>query len=173
MRLLVLLAGVVFATTPVGATEVKVSDKSGKTIAVILDCNSCKDEAKGRDCSSGVTDGFHRGERCGQCLLDANFGAKLLYSSDVQINGKLKDRGGKAVADEFVRLYLPNTWTVRTRTAKDGLFRLLLGATQERQGDSIQVRLGDRTRDVSGDSERPDYALYMLPESYKPCKDSK
>jgi len=172
MRLLAFLAGVALVAAPAGAMEVKVRDGAGKTIAVVLDCNSCKDE-KGKDCASGVVEGFHDGKPCGKCLLDANFNAKLLYSADIQIHGKLEDPSGKPVADEFVRLFLPNTWTVRTRSSKDGVFRLLLGATQERQGDSIQVRVGNRTRDVSSDATRDDYALYMLPENYQGCSDAK
>ena len=48
--------------------------------------------------------------------------------------GHLKDENGQPLKGNFVRLYLPNTWTVRTRTDDDGLFRLLLGATAERKG---------------------------------------
>jgi len=172
LRLLVLLACVVCLSASANASEVKVQDKAGKTIAIILDCNSCEDESQGSPCVSGVTKGFHGGKRCGECLLEANYGTKLLYSSDIQIHGTLKDPDGKPLGEEFVRLYLPNTWTVRTRSAKDGLFRLLLGATEERQGDRIQVKLGDRTRRPSGEKEQPDYALYMLPEKFKACSDA-
>ena len=172
MRLFVLLAGVVCLTAPAGASEVKVKDTSGKTIAVILDCNSCKDE-KGSKCMTGVTEGFHAGARCGECLLESNYGTKLLYSSDIQIHGNLKQVDGKPMADDFIRLYLPNTWTVRTRSSKDGFFRLLLGATQERQGEKIVVKLEDRTRTLTEAKERPDYALYMLPDKYKACSDAK
>lgn len=173
MRLMVLLVGVLALAASASASEVKVQGQGGKTIAVILDCNSCKNEAKGSSCASGVTDGFHDGKRCGECLLESNYGAKLLYSSDIQIHGTLKSPDGKPLADEFVRLYLPNTWTVRTRSSKDGLFRLLLGATQERQGDRILVKLGERKRAHADGKEVPDYALYMLPENYKPCSDAK
>lgn len=174
MRLLGFLALALCCAVPASASEKKVSDGNGKTIAVILDCNSCKDEGKGKNCISGVTDGFNDGKRCGACLLESNYGARLLYSSDIQILGTLKKPDGSAMAEDFVRLYLPNTWTVRTRSSKDGLFRLLLGATQERQGERILVRLGDRVRTPQPDAgEQPDYALYMLPEDYKPCNDAK
>ena len=69
--------------------------------------------------------------------------------------------------NKFVRLYLPNTWTVRTRTADDGLFRLLLGATAERKGKAQVVKLGDRV--MPKDSKAGEYALFMMPENYKPC----
>lgn len=173
MRLLVFLAGVASLASIASASEVTVQEKSGKTISVILDCNSCKDDSKGTDCVSGVTDGFHDGKRCGECLLESNFGSKLLYSSDLQINGTLLQPDGKPAAEQFIRLYLPNTWTVRTRSSKDGAFRLLLGATQERQGERVLVKLGSRTQASSDAKDRPDYALYMLPENYSPCAEAK
>jgi hypothetical protein len=168
MRLLVISLALIVVAAPSGASEQLVKDPSGKTIAVILDCNSCKDE-KGPKCETGVVDGFHAGARCGECLLTSNFGAKLLYPFDLQIRGKLKKPDGEPLAEEFVRLYLPNTWTVRTRSTKEGLFRLLLGATEERQGERVVVELKDRVRKDEADD--PDYALYMLPEKYKPCEE--
>ena len=81
--------------------------------------------------------------------------------------GYLKDENGQPLKGKFVRLYLPNTWTVRTRTLDDGLFRLLLGATAERKGKGLVIKLGDRT--MRKDSKAAEYALFMLPPNYKQC----
>ena len=75
--------------------------------------------------------------------------------------GYLKDENGQPLKGKFVRLYLPNTWTVRTRTGDDGLFRLLLGATVERKGKGLVIKLGDRV--MPKDSKAAEYALFMLP----------
>jgi len=147
--------------------EQKVADPAGKAIGVILDCNSCKDPSSGKDCASGVEDGFHDGKRCGKCLIEANFGTKLLYANDLWMTGTLLDKDGAPLKDQFIRLFLPNTWTVRTRSSAQGFFRLLLGATLDRQGEPIKVDLGKRTR--LKDGSEGDYALYMLPLDYKPC----
>lgn len=157
------------ACTAVSAAgeEYRVVDPSGKVIAVILDCNSCADPSSGTKCVGGVQDGFHAGKRCGQCLLTANFGTRLLYPHDLQITGTLTQPDGTALADEFVRLFLPNTWTVRTRTTENGYFRLLLGATEDRKGEMVAVDLGSRSRSKSEDAV--DYSFFMVPESHKPC----
>jgi len=152
----------------VHAAEQKVLGPDGKAIGVLLDCNTCKEEGAGQSCVGGAEEGFHDGKPCGKCLIEANFGEKLLYANDLKISGILQTVGGAPLADEFVRLYLPNTWTVRTRTAAKGYFRLLLGATLDRQGPQIEVDLGTRTRLKGGTGE--DYSLFMLPEHYKPCK---
>lgn len=149
------------------AAEDKVVDPSGKVIGIILDCNSCADPANGKDCTGGVQEGFHAGKPCGQCLITANFGTKLLYPYDLQITGTLTQPDGTALAEEFVRLFLPNTWTVRTRTVENGFYRLLLGATEDRKGEMLKVDLGTRSRPKV--AEAADYAFYMLPENYKPC----
>jgi hypothetical protein len=166
MRLIVAIS-LILASGAVLAVEQKVVGPNGKTIGLILDCNSCKNPEEGKDCESGVQDGFHDGKRCGQCLMTANFGTRLLYPYDLYFSGNLQQPDGTPLADEFVRLYLPNTWTVRTRTTEKGFFRLVLGATQDREGSEVQVDLGTRTRKKAEGAS--DYALYMLPENYKPC----
>jgi hypothetical protein len=152
---------------PASATQDVVKDPDGNTLAVIVDCNSCADPAKGADCAGGAENGFNAGKACGKCLLDANFPTRILYGYDLQFMGYLKDEQGQPLKGKFVRLYLPNTWTVRTRTGDDGLFRLLLGATSERKGKTQVIKLGDRT--VRADSKAAEYALFMLPENFKPC----
>jgi hypothetical protein len=153
---------------PAHAVSDLVKDPDGKTLAVVLDCNSCQDPAKGKDCAGGADNGFFEGKACGKCLLDANFPTRIPYPYDLQFLGYLKDENGQPLKGRFVRLYLPNTWTVRTRTLDDGLFRLLLGATAERKGKGLVIKLGDRT--MPKDSTAAEYALFMLPPDYKPCK---
>ena len=167
MRFITSLAIILSLTTATNAAEQKIVDNKGKTIAVLLDCNSCK-SGKGDTCVGGVTDGFHGGKRCGQCLIDSNFGVKLLYDSDLELAGAMKTRSGEPLVEQFVRLFLPNAWTVRTRTQDKGAYTLMLGATLERSGQPVRIDLG--TRSLPKLSEK-DYALYMLPEGYKPCED--
>jgi hypothetical protein len=150
----------------VSAVEDLVKDPDGKTLAVVLDCSSCKDGAS-KECDNGVAAGFSSSKPCGKCLIDANFPTRIEYPYDLQFVGHLKDEKGEPQKGKFVRLYLPNTWTVRTRTLDDGLFRLLLGATAERKGKALVIKLGDRM--MRKDSKSGEYALYMLPPDYKPC----
>jgi hypothetical protein len=152
---------------PAHAASDVVKDPDGNTLAVVIDCNSCPDPAKGKSCQTGVDTGFNDGKACGKCLLDANFPTRIPYSYDLQFLGYLKDENGQPLKGKFVRLYLPNTWTVRTRTLDDGLFRLLLGATAERKGKGLVIKLGDRT--MRKDSKATEYALFMLPPDFKPC----
>lgn len=157
------------AGSPANAVEDLVQDPDGKTLAVVVDCSSCKD-ATGKDCNSGVDAGFSDAKPCGKCLIDANFPTRIEYPYDLQFFGRLKDENGEPQKGKFVRLFLPNTWTVRTRTFDDGLFRLLLGATAERKGKPLVIKLGDRV--MRKDSKSGEYALYMLPPNYKPCPPS-
>lgn len=168
MRLMGAFVLLLLATAgPLYAAQDAVKDPDGNTLAVIVDCNSCQDPSAGARCESGVDNGFNDGKPCGKCLLDANFPTRIPYPYDLQFFGYLKDENGQPLKGKFVRLYLPNTWTVRTRTTDDGMFRLLLGATAERKGKALSIKLGDRT--MRKDSKAAEYALYMLPENYKPC----
>jgi hypothetical protein len=146
-----------------------VKDPDGHVLAVIVDCNSCPNPAKGKNCENGAENGFLDGKACGKCLLDANFPTRISYAYDLQFIGYLKDEDGQPLKNKFVRLYLPNTWTVRTRTTDDGMFRLLLGATAERKGKAQVIKIGDHV--MPKDSKAGEYALFMMPENYKPCSD--
>jgi hypothetical protein len=150
----------------VSAKSQVLKDPEGKTIGVVMTCSSCKGE-KGAQCITGVDDGFNGDKPCGQCAIKSNFGARLSYAYDILIMGHLKDEKGEPVRGRFVKLFLPNTWTVRTRTGDDGLFRVLLGATAERKGKPIVVQLGDLK--TPKDTKAEYYALFMLPENQKPC----
>lgn len=150
----------------VSAKSAVLKDPDGKSIAVVMSCSSCKGE-KGEQCITGVEDGFNGEAACGQCAMKSNFGTRISYAYDVLIMGNLKDEKGEPVRGRFVKLFLPNTWTVRTRTGDDGLFRLLLGATAERKGKPLVVQLGDLK--TTKDSKAEYYALFMVPEDHKPC----
>jgi hypothetical protein len=168
MRLMeVLVLASVIGAWPAAASQDAVKDPEGNTLAVVIDCNSCEDSKTAKGCETGVDKGFNDAKPCGKCLLDANFPTRIPYPYDLQFSGHLKDENGQALKGKFVRLYLPNTWTVRTRTLDDGTFRLLLGATAERKGKGLHINLGDRV--MRSDTKTSEYALFMLPENYKPC----
>lgn len=167
MRLMAVALLVVGLAPAAYADSALVKDPEGNTLAIVIDCNSCEDPAKGKNCEGGVDSGFFEGKPCGKCLLDANFPTRIPYAFDLQFVGYLKDESGQPLKNKFVRMYLPNTWTVRTRTTDDGLFRLLLGATVDRKGKGLVVKIGDKTMPKA--SKLGEYALYMLPPNYKQC----
>jgi hypothetical protein len=145
--------------------EVKTAD--GREIGVIVLCNDCR-SAGGKGCYAGTEQGWYDGKACGKCLVDANNAIILKYPVDVHITGKLVDPAKKPIKDRFVKLFLPNGWGVRTRTQADGSFRLLLGATSERESKQpLVVDIGTRTDTVKG--EDPHFALFFMPDPYKPC----
>ncbi len=153
-------------STNAGTQPVK--DASGKTIAVVVTCDSCQSrDASKKGCSSGVEHGWLNGVPCGRCMLDENAGQPLGYAYDLHLTGKLANADGAPSKQRFVKLYLSNGWTVRTRTSDDGAFRLMLGATQDRKTKKpLVVDLGTQ---VDASNATADYALYFLPDNYKPC----
>jgi hypothetical protein len=153
------------------ATQDSLKDPEGKTLAVILDCNKCQQPKAGKQCETGVLDGFHDGKPCGECLLTSNHGFRIPYAQDLIITGTLHDEDGKPLKGRYVKVFLPNTWSVRTKTVDNGIFRLVLGATLDRKGKPIVHQLGVRT--MRKDSKAENYALYMLPEGYKACEAKK
>jgi hypothetical protein len=164
--------GVLLAGQPVGAKQDVVKDPDGKPIAVIVDCNSCNDAQPGAACADGVEAGFHAGQRCGACLIDANYGKRILYPYDLTLSGTLKDENGAPLKQKFVKLFTSANFGVRTRTLDDGRFFMRLGATAERKGSKpLLIDLG--TRVMPKDSKAPQYALYMLPEGFAACGDKK
>ena len=118
-----------------GAIENAIKDPSGKTLATILDCSTCETPQTDAGCHTGVETGFHNGARCGACLLESNFGARIPYAYDLHITGRFKDEDGQPVTDQYVRLFLPNTWKVRTRTDEKGVFRMTLGPRSTARGN--------------------------------------
>jgi hypothetical protein len=172
MRSTALIIFLLFATVVAApAAQDTVKDAQGKTIAKILDCNTCND-SKGSNCHMGAGQGFDAGKPCGTCLLDANFGTRIGYPFDMNITGKLQDASGKPLGGKFVSISLPNTWRIRTRTLDDGRFRLMLGATLPKdEPKKLQVvDLGVRTL---SDSKAEEYSLFMLQDGFKPCAPKK
>jgi hypothetical protein len=167
-RAVLALASVSVTVQMAQATTLQpVKDPAGGTLAVILDCNSCKAPG-GKKCLDGVENGWRDGKACGQCLVKANFRARLAYPHDLQIVGKLTDPAGKPVAERFVKLFMANGWNVRTRTQADGSFRLALGATAERQeGGPVVTDLGTLVDHRTDNKEQ--FALFFLPPDYAPC----
>ena len=145
-----------------------VQDATGKTLAVVVVCSDCRDAQAPNNCHSGIEEGWLDGKACGRCLVDANANTRFQYSQDLHFTGKLIDGAGRPVKDRFVKLSMANGWAVRTRTSDEGTFRLLLGPTEKRTSKSpVVTDLGVRV-DLAK-SNGPDYAILMLPESYKPC----
>lgn len=166
MRWMVSLLALGLLIAPAYATQNAIQSPDGKTLALILDCDSCRDAKTESACKTGVENGYHDSAACGQCLVVSNYGTRIPYGYDLQIFGHIKDENGKPLSGKFVKLLLPNSWTMRTRTTDDGMFRLMLGATSDRQGGPIKVELGDRTMSAA---QTGDYLLYMMPPNYKPC----
>lgn len=149
-------------------TELDVQSPTGDPVAKIVVCNDCQGHSGEGPCDPGAENGWREGKACGACLLQSNWGVTIKYAQDVRVSGKLVGADGEPVVGRFVKMFLPNGWSVRTRTLSDGSFQMMLGATAPREGsESISVDLGTWTDSEKGDD--PHFALYMLPEDYKPC----
>jgi len=157
---------------PTSASETKIKDKDGTTLAVLVVCNSCRSGGgDAKKCHSGVEDGWNDGHPCGTCLLKANPNTRFTYPYDLHITGKLFDPAGAPVKNHFVKTFLANGWGVRTRSIDDGSFRLTLGAIAERKSNApLQIDVG--TQVESRSDKEGQYAIYMLPDGYTPCPDS-
>lgn len=156
---------------PAMAAQDALKDPDGKTLAVLVDCSTCAAAKKGARCETGTGSGYQDGAPCGQCLMTANSRVRIPVAYDVTITGHLKDEKGQPVKGKFVKLYTP-TFGVRTRTTDEGQFFLRLGASEERKGTKpILQDLG--TRVMRSDSKATEYALFMLPETHKPCPKTK
>jgi len=161
---LALSAGWAEAKIPV-TEEMKVKDGEG-VYAVVIDCPQA-DPTFG-----GSEDGVIGPDRCGQCLIEANWGTLLRYPHDLIIKGTLVDEEGKPIPNRLIHFFLPNGWVVKTRSADTGFFRILLGATAERKGkDPLSVDIG--TKRMRKDNKAEFYALFLLPENFKPCAEKK
>ncbi len=145
-----------------------IKDENGKTLGVVVACDSCQSsDGSKKQCYTGVEHGWLNGVPCGKCMVDENAGQPLGYAYDLHLTGKLVDAAGAPLKQRFVKLYLANGWTVRTRTGDDGTYRLMLGATQDRKTKKpLLVDLGSQ---VDASKATADYALYFLPENYKAC----
>ena len=144
----------------------------GDTLAVVVQCNSCAAQGGSTKCHTGAEEGYLDGQPCGKCMINENFGARLAYPYDIHITGKLVDKDGQPVKNRFVKIFLANGWSVRTRTSDAGTYRLMLGATVERKGSTPLVTdLGTR---VDAPKDNKDYyAMFLLPDGYKTCPAAK
>jgi hypothetical protein len=165
LGLMMVTAAVQAATLP---DELPIKDADGKTYAVVVLCNDCESPEGAKPCDTGAEDGWLNGKPCGQCLLMDNYGQPMLYPYDLHFTGTLTDAAGHPIKDRFVKMYLANGWKVRTRTTEQGTFRLMLGATAERKSNTPLVTdIGVRVDSVKGSD--PNYAIFLMPPSYKPC----
>lgn len=144
-----------------------IKDEDGKTYAVIVTCSDCQSDSGKKACHEGVEEGWAAGQGCGKCLIAENSGARFAYPYDVHITGTLTDPEGKPLKDRFVKLFMANGWNVRTRTGDDGSFRMILGATADRKGETpLTISIGKR---IDSKTNEANYALFLVPEGYKQC----
>jgi hypothetical protein len=149
--------------------EQRIKDPNGKTIAVLVTCEKCE---RG-ECMRGVDSGSWEGQPCGECFIKSNYGYRIGYGYDLSLNGRLQDAKGQPIGSQFVKLSMPNGWTVTTRTTSDGAFRMTLGATLERVSKTpIEMNVGTFTF-KKGKGREDAFNFYMLPEQFKPCPESK
>lgn len=164
---LALLLGV---QTARAAEPVAVKDKEGKTYALILTCNDCRNGQE-KNCFEGAEEGFWKGRPCGKCLIRANGGKLVQVPYDVHVTGVLTDAQGVPRKERFVKLFMQNGWGHRTRTFDDGRFRIIMGATAERKSkDPLIVDLG-RLVDQQKDDKDLYFALYYVSPDFKPCEE--
>jgi hypothetical protein len=164
------LVTALMATRGHAADQVQpVKDPNGATLAVVVACDTCKTGSarKGTPCASGAEEGFLNGQPCGQCLVTANAQQAFTYPYDIHIVGKLVDADGKPVKDRFVKMFTPLGWSMRSRTAEDGTFHFIMGATAPRKSQTpVLTDLGPHS-DTAKDT--PYYAFYLLPDAYQAC----
>ena len=146
-----------------------VKDPDGNTLAVVVSCDSCKtgSEATGTSCASGAEEGWLDGKPCGKCMLGANAQQPFTYAYDIHIVGKLVDEAGNPIKERFVKMFTPLGWSMRSRTADDGTFHFIMGATAERKSQSpVLSDVGAHADTAKG---TPYYTFFLLPESYQQC----
>lgn len=167
MRFVALVSLALLASGPVQAVERPLKDPEGNLLGLIVECSSCR-EGSGKTCDMGVMDGFHKGVRCGQCLLESNFGVTVASHYDIRLTGRLLDETGKPLSGKFVQLRMPNTWGVKARTTEQGEFMIRLGATRGRKSSTpAALDLGELTMKQGGKDSM--YNMFLLPPDYKPC----
>ena len=149
--------------------DMKLKGEDGQTYAIVVDCPQEGSTKKGI-VFGGSEDSMVGKARCGQCLINANYGAKLIYPFDLHIKGVLVDENGAPLKGKMLQFHFPIGWTVKTRTSDTGYFRILMGATAERKSDAmLEKDLGKLH--MKKDSKMPFYALYVLPPDFRPCED--
>lgn len=166
MTLAIALAAVTVEAGITVSEEMRIKDGEGKVFAVVVDCPQA-DPTFG-----GAEEGTIGTDRCGQCLVQANWGVLIRYPYDLYIKGMLVDENGDPVPNQMIQFFMPNGWVVKTRSAETGFFRILLGATDDRKTDEpLTIDIG--TKKMRKGSKMEYYALFMLPEDFKPCAEQK
>jgi hypothetical protein len=150
-----------------------IKSAEGETLAVLVQCNNCSRATGGsKHCRTGAEAGYLNGQACGKCMITENYGARLAYPYDLHLIGKLVDTQGQPIKERFVKVFMANGWNIRTRTSDAGTFRLMLGATAERKSTTpLVIDLG--TRVDSPKDNKDYYAMFLLPDGYKPCPAAK
>jgi hypothetical protein len=150
-----------------------IKSAEGATLAVLVQCNTCsRSAARSKNCHSGAEEGYLNGQACGKCMITENYGARLAYPYDLHLIGKLVDSQGQPIKDRFVKVFMANGWNIRTRTSDAGTYRLMLGATAERKSTTpLVIDLGTRVDSPKDNKEY--YAMFLLPDDYKPCPAAK
>ena len=150
--------------------EVLLKDGDGKVLAVAVLCNECQTNPtdSSKTCHSGAVDGYLDGKPCGSCLLESNWGVLIRYPRDLSVIGRLVKDNGEPAKKHYVKMFLPNGWSVRTQTREDGHFRMNMGATAEREkGDPLVIDIGEWSdSEHSGENQ---FSIYLMPASYNPC----
>lgn len=150
--------------------EVPLKDDNGKVLAVAVVCNECRgaERQQSKKCCDGTKDGWLGDRRCGDCLLESNWGVLIRYPRDLSVVGRLVKEDGQAAAGHYVKMFLPNGWSVRTQTRDDGTFRMNLGATMEREkGAPLVLDIGERVDRPQNNNEQ--FFFYLMPDAYNPC----
>ena len=173
MMLMVVASSAVVGTM---TDEERIKNPDGSTAAIIVTCNTCRADQKSAaqdTCLPGATDGFWDGQPCGDCLLKSNFGFHAVHAYDLQFTGHLNDSSGKPLTGQFVKIVEPNGWAFTSRTGEDGMFRIMVGATVARVGNTpVTKDLGTFTAKPKKGKEGA-FAFYLLPEHFKPCSSIK
>jgi len=93
--------------------DMKLKGEDGQTYAIIVDCP--QGDSKGEKVAFGGSEDSMLGKgRCGQCLINANYGTRLEYPYDLHIKGVLLDENGLPLKNKLVQFYFPIGWTVKT-----------------------------------------------------------
>ncbi|MFN8627457.1 MAG: hypothetical protein U0587_15955 [Candidatus Binatia bacterium] len=164
----IVVATVAAHAAAAGQTQ-RVKDPDGNTLAVVLSCDTCKtgSAAKGAHCAAGAEDGWLDGQPCGKCLIAANAQQPLAFGYDIHIVGKLVDGEGNPLKERFVKMFTTAGWSMRSRTADDGSFHFIMGATAERKSQSpVLTDIGSYVDTAKG---TPYYAFFLLPDAYQQC----
>ncbi len=146
-----------------------IKDNDGTVLGMTVVCSECQSGAgtSKAACTGGAETGWVDGKPCGKCLLSANANARWQSRHSMHFTGKLVDQSGQPAKDRFVKLFLTNGWSVRSKTGDDGTYRLMVGPTvQPKAKKPLRVDLGAR---VDSGKSRDYFAIYLLPESYNPC----